>query len=364
MSREPVLALEGVSASYGQVAAVRDLSLVLYPGEFVSLLGPSGCGKTTTLQLVAGFVRPDAGRVRLAGEDITDAPTYRRDLGVVFQSYALFPHMTVAANVGFGLRMRGVGTEETRRRVAGALALVRLSGYERHRPSQLSGGQQQRVALARALVVEPRVLLLDEPLAALDRQLRDKMRAELKEIQSRVGVTTLFVTHDQEEALALSDRIAVMSGGRLVQLGPPREVYDRPAARFVAEFIGATSRLPGRVLGAGPAGLAIALDCGTEVTVSPAACLRPAPPGSGERVDLLVRPERASLARSDGDGQRPLLRGTAVGVAFLGATSQLIVSLACGSRLILAVDPRAAVGLPAPGSAVTVALDASGALVA
>ncbi len=360
---EPVLAIEGVSVAYGEVAAVRDLTLALYPGEFLSLLGPSGCGKTTILMTTAGFVRPDAGRVRLGGVDVTDTPSYRRDLGVVFQSYALFPHMTVAANVAFGLRMRRTSRDETRRRVADALALVRLAGYERHRPSRLSGGQQQRVALARALVVEPRVLLLDEPLAALDRQLRDEMRGELKEIQRRVGVTTLFVTHDQEEALALSDRIAVMSAGRLVQAGPPREVYERPGARFVAEFIGTTSRLPGRVESSGPEGLGIALDCGVRMAVRRDACLREAVPAAGERVEVLVRPERAALAGA-ADGARPAVRGRAVAVAFLGATSQLTVALPCGSRLVLALDSRAMATPPAPGSDVTVTLDAAGALVA
>ena len=218
--------------------AVDDVTLDIAAGEFFALLGPSGCGKTTSLRMIAGFEIPDAGRVHVGGEDITDVPVHRRDMGMVFQSYALFPHRTVAENVAFGLRMRDVPKAEIDRRVGAALAQVALTGLEARKPGQLSGGQQQRVALARALVVEPRVLLCDEPLGALDRKLRQQMQFELKDLQKRLGVTLVFVTHDQEEALAMSDRIAVMNKGRVEQVGTPTEIYEHPRTRFVADFIG------------------------------------------------------------------------------------------------------------------------------
>ena len=218
--------------------AVDDVTLDIAAGEFFALLGPSGCGKTTSLRMIAGFEMPDAGRVHVGGADITDVPVHRRDMGMVFQSYALFPHRTVAENVAFGLRMRDVPKAEIDRRVGAALAQVALTGLEARKPGQLSGGQQQRVALARALVVEPRVLLCDEPLGALDRKLRQQMQFELKDLQKRLGVTLVFVTHDQEEALAMSDRIAVMNKGRVEQVGTPTEIYEHPRTRFVADFIG------------------------------------------------------------------------------------------------------------------------------
>jgi putative spermidine/putrescine transport system ATP-binding protein len=229
----------------GRVMAVDAVTLDIAAGEFFSLLGPSGCGKTTSLRMIAGFEHPDSGRVHVGGKDITDLPVHRRDMGMVFQSYALFPHRTVAENVAFGLRMREVPRPEIERRVAAALAQVALTGFETRKPGQLSGGQQQRVALARALVVEPPVLLCDEPLGALDRKLRQQMQFELKELQKRLGVTLVFVTHDQEEALAMSDRIAVMNGGKVEQVGTPTEIYERPRTRFVADFIGEINILEG-----------------------------------------------------------------------------------------------------------------------
>ncbi len=222
----------------GRVMAVDSVTLDIAAGEFFSLLGPSGCGKTTSLRMIAGFEHPDSGRVHVGGRDITDLPVHKRDMGMVFQSYALFPHRTVAENVAFGLRMREVPKPDIERRVAAALAQVALTGFEARKPGQLSGGQQQRVALARALVVEPPVLLCDEPLGALDRKLRQQMQFELKELQKRLGVTLVFVTHDQEEALAMSDRIAVMNKGKVEQVGTPTEIYERPRTRFVADFIG------------------------------------------------------------------------------------------------------------------------------
>jgi putative spermidine/putrescine transport system ATP-binding protein len=231
--------LEQVTKTFdGRVVAVDDVTLDIEAGEFFSLLGPSGCGKTTSLRMIAGFELPDSGRVHVGGRDITDLPVHKRDMGMVFQSYALFPHRTVAENVAFGLRMRDVPRPDIARRVKAALAQVALTGLEERKPGQLSGGQQQRVALARALVVEPPVLLCDEPLGALDRKLRQQMQFELKELQKRLGVTLVFVTHDQEEALAMSDRIAVMNKGRVEQVGAPTEIYERPRTRFVADFIG------------------------------------------------------------------------------------------------------------------------------
>jgi putative spermidine/putrescine transport system ATP-binding protein len=231
--------LERVEKSFdGRTRVVDRIDLAVEPGEFFALLGPSGCGKTTTLRMIAGFEEPDAGRILIAGDDVTHMPVHRRDLGMIFQSYALFPHRTVAENVAFGLRMRRVGKDEMRVRVGQALRQVALEGYEDRRPAQLSGGQQQRVALARAIVIRPRVLLCDEPLAALDRKLRQNMQFELKQLQQQLGVTTIFVTHDQEEAMTISDRIAVMDAGRIEQVGTSQEIYDRPKTRFVSEFIG------------------------------------------------------------------------------------------------------------------------------
>ena len=232
------ITLVELTKRFEDVVAVQSINLDIAAGEFFSLLGPSGCGKTTSLRMIAGFEMPDAGRIHVGGQDITDVPVHRRDMGMVFQSYALFPHRTAAENVAFGLRMRDVPRPQIAERVASALALVALTGLETRKPGQLSGGQQQRVALARALVVEPRVLLCDEPLGALDRKLRQQMQFELKELQRRLGVTLVFVTHDQEEALAMSDRIAVMNAGRVEQVGSPTEIYERPRTRFVADFIG------------------------------------------------------------------------------------------------------------------------------
>src|SRR5437870_13511618 len=237
-SHRPALRLQGVRKSYGQVVAVAGVDLTVEEGEFFTLLGPSGSGKTTLLRLIAGFERPDAGRIELAGRDVTSTPPYLRDTNTVFQDYALFPHMSVADNIGYGLRVKGVAKPAREKRVQRALEMVRLAGLGHRRPNQLSGGQRQRVALARAVVNEPEVLLLDEPLGALDLKLRQEMQIELKQIQKDVGITFVYVTHDQEEALTMSDRLAVMSNGQIEQIGAPVDVYERPATEFVAGFIG------------------------------------------------------------------------------------------------------------------------------
>ncbi len=246
-----MIELRGVTTRYGTVLANDRLDLVVHRGELLTLLGPSGCGKTTALRTLTGHVRPDEGRVLIDGRDVTDLPTHRRDLGMVFQNFALFPHMTVRDNVGFPLMIRGVSVAERASRVAEALRLVRLEGHADKQPRQLSGGQQQRVGLARALVYRPKVLLLDEPLSNLDAKLREEMRFEIRDVVTRLGVTAVYVTHDQEEALALSDRIAIMHRGRIEQLGTPEDIYARPASRFVAEFVGPLELPRGRGRGGG-----------------------------------------------------------------------------------------------------------------
>jgi spermidine/putrescine ABC transporter ATP-binding subunit len=333
-----VVELRSVSKRYGAVTALDALDLTVREGELLALLGPSGCGKTTTLNVIAGFVAPDAGRVLIDGADVTGEPAWRRGLGVVFQSYALFPHMSVADNVAFGLRERGVGKAEIAGRVGEALALVRLPTAGGQRPHELSGGMQQRIALARALVIRPRVLLLDEPLAALDRKLREEMRAELRDIQRTVGITTVFVTHDQHEALGLSDRVAVMNAGRLEQLGPPREVYERPATRFVADFVGASSVLEARVID----GETVELAGGARLRV-----MLPTPPVPGSAVRLLIRPERVELGAT---GENTL-SARVLSVMYLGDHSEVRLELAGGHRLLAAVPGGVALG---PGDAVTI----------
>jgi spermidine/putrescine ABC transporter ATP-binding subunit len=291
-----VVDIVGVSKRYDTVVALDAVSLTFGEGEFFGLLGPSGSGKTTLLRAIAGFVEPDAGEIRFDGEDIRGKPVHRRDIGMVFQSYALFPHMTVFDNVAFGLSVRGQRARQVKGEVERMLGLVRLSGLEARRPSQLSGGQQQRVALARALITRPRVLLLDEPLGALDKRLRQQMQIELRQIQREVGITTVFVTHDQEEALTLSDRIAIFDEGRAVQVGSPGEVYERPRTRFAANFLGDANFFAGRLAGRTAAGARYRLEGGQEVAVAlPAG----APP---ESALLAVRPEKFTL---QGDGPPP-----------------------------------------------------------
>jgi spermidine/putrescine transport system ATP-binding protein len=304
-----VVRLSGVRKAYGPVRAVDGVDLEVRRGEFLSLLGPSGCGKTTLLRLLAGFETPDAGRVEIAGRDMAGVPPYRRPVNTVFQNYALFPHMTVEANVAFGLRMKGLPPGEVRKKVAWALELVGLLGLEKRFPHQLSGGQKQRVALARALVLEPLVLLLDEPLSALDARLRQELRVELMQLQRRLGTTFLFVTHDQEEALVMSDRIAVMREGRLEQLGLPEEVYERPRNRFVAEFLGRSNFIPAR-----PHPL------GAE---TPLGVLR-LPQGLQAPGELVIRPEKMRLYKAPPDLPN-LVRARVAEIVYTGAENQYLL---------------------------------------
>jgi spermidine/putrescine transport system ATP-binding protein len=280
--------LSGISKRFGDVEAVKDLDLAIGDGEFFSLLGPSGCGKTTTLRMIAGLEFPTEGSIRVFGEEMGLRPPNKRPINTVFQSYALFPHMTVAENIGFGLEMRGVERSEIDGRVNEAVQLVRLGGMERRKPTQLSGGQQQRVALARALVNRPKVLLLDEPLGALDLKLRQAMQTELKDLQERVGISFVYVTHDQEEALTMSDRIGVMNEGLLLQVGSPEQIYEHPGTRFVADFIGETAFVDGVVAESGVVRLPNGSTVRTRTDVP-----------SGTAVTLALRPERLYLAPPD-----------------------------------------------------------------
>jgi spermidine/putrescine ABC transporter ATP-binding subunit len=305
------LAVRSVTRRFGAFTAVDEVSLQVAPGEFLGLLGPSGCGKTTLLRMIAGFIRPNAGTILCDERDITRLPPHARNLGVVFQNYALFPHMTAAENVGYGLRVRGVGRAEAEARVKDALARVDLAHAGDRLPSQLSGGMQQRVALARALVIEPAILLLDEPLSALDKNLREEMQVELRLLQQRVGVTTVFVTHDQEEAMTLSDRIAVMQGGRIRQIGAPQEVYDRPTSEFVATFLGTTNLLEGMLASLEGCTAHVALDGGATMP----ARAGDAPPAAGSALRVAVRPEAVSLV-PEGAGEG--IAGTIGDVLFQG----------------------------------------------
>ncbi|HYN16689.1 MAG TPA: ABC transporter ATP-binding protein [Actinomycetes bacterium] len=301
------------------VRAVEHVDLRIAEGEFFSLLGPSGCGKTTTLRMIAGFEEPTSGQILLHGRDMVGVPPFRRDVNMVFQQYALFPHMDVFENVAFGLRRKKVDKDEIKRRVAEALALVELEGREKRKPRQLSGGQQQRVALARALVNRPRALLLDEPLGALDLKLRQAMQLELKRIQREVGITFVYVTHDQEEALTMSDRLVVMNAGRIEQLGNPRELYEHPATRFVANFIGTSNILTGRLERRGDTWAMSGLGPDERVLVADAGDAR-----SGEEVELAVRPEKIVL-RAEQDPPPPgssALRVKVHEVVYLGTSTQ------------------------------------------
>ena len=329
------LELAGLVKAFGEVKAVDGVDLAVAQGEAVALLGPSGCGKTTTLRMVAGLAPPDAGRISAAGRDITAMRPHKRNMGYVFQSYALFPHMDVAANVGFGLIERGIARPERDARVREALAMVRLQGLEARRPRELSGGQQQRVAVARSLVVRPDVLLLDESLSNLDARLRESMRHEIRDIQRSLGITTLFVTHDQVEALTMCDRIAVMDKGRIAQIGGPEEIYEKPATRFVATFVGRMNVLPAEAAGDG------------SLVVGGARILAASPLPSG-RLDIMVRPQRMRWRAGAGKDENRL-PGRVKRVVFVGERQEILVDTESGLAM---AEQASGLAAPAEGEAV------------
>ncbi len=346
------LHLRGVSKLYDGAPAVDALTLGARPGEFLFLLGPSGCGKTTTLRIVAGFVRPDRGEVVLRGRDVARVPAYKRNIGLVFQSYALFPHMTVAENVAYGLRMRGVKRDQVHARVGRALEVVQLGHLERRLPRQLSGGQQQRVALARAIVIEPEILLLDEPFSNLDQRLRQELRQEVRQLQRRLGITSVFVTHDQEEALAMADRIAVMHRGQLQQLGMPDELYERPTTTFVARFLGDCNFMPGKVEGGDARRATLRTDAGALAEGVPAAGLLAQP---GARAVAMVRPERTEIAPLGASAPAAnSVSGRVESIVYRGAQRRYIVRLDGDDATWLVDSPNAGVAAEtlAEGSAV------------
>jgi putrescine transport system ATP-binding protein len=348
----PLLRIEGVTKRFGGFAAVDHLTLDICPGEFFALLGPSGCGKTTLLRLIAGFERMDAGRILLDGVDLKAVPPYRRPVNMMFQSYALFPHLSVEANVAFGLKQEGLPKREIAGRVADMLALVKLENLGARKPHELSGGQRQRVALARSLVKRPRLLLLDEPLAALDKKLRDATRFELMELQRQLGTTFIIVTHDQSEAMIVADRIAVMDRGRLMQVAPPAEIYERPNSRWVADFIGDVNLFEGRVG-----------DDRLSVEGTAAGRLRVAAPIEAEprtAVWVALRPERMHLTRTKpAPAHENCLSGTVAEIGYLGDLSIYQIRLADGSRVKAAVANSGHNSEAAPGEQETVWLSFS-----
>ncbi|WP_246668594.1 ABC transporter ATP-binding protein [Bradyrhizobium sp. UNPF46] len=325
------LSLHSIAKSFSGARVVKDVSLAIKPGEFISLLGPSGCGKTTLLRMIAGLEMPDSGTIALGGKDITGVPVWERNIGVVFQNYALFPHMTVAENIAFGLRTRKVSRTTIEAKVQDALKLVRLDDFGPRSTEKLSGGQKQRVALARALVTDPRLLLLDEPLGALDRKLREQMQVELKMLQREIGITTLMVTHDQEEALTLSDRIAVMSDGRILQDDSPKEIYERPRDAFVADFIGMSNLMQGKV---------VESDGKKRIAISEKAVLE-LPPDviSAADVSIFVRPEKLSLAEVPGAAGSSL-PGKIVHVSYSGSVTHCFVDVGLQKPLTVLITNR------------------------
>lgn len=338
MSQSSAIELRDIIKQFGEVTAVDHVSMQIRDGEFFSLLGPSGCGKTTCLRLIAGFELPTSGDILLHGQPIGATPPYKRNVNTVFQSYALFPHMSVAENIAFGLQMHKVSKSEIARRVKETLALIRLEGYDTRRPRQLSGGQQQRVALARALVNHPAVLLLDEPLGALDLKLRKEMQIELKSLQERVGITFIFVTHDQEEALTMSDRIAVMNAGKVLQVGTPTEIYERPNCRFVADFVGETNFIDGTIQAITGQYAEIESRLGGRVRG-----YMPRQIELGKAVTLSLRPEKARLTQTPGeitDRESNLFPVTVERVAYIGSDTRILVRTRDSDREFSVWEPN------------------------
>lgn len=341
------ISFRGVSRSFGAVRALQPTDLEIGAGEFLTLLGPSGSGKTTLLNIAAGYLSPSAGRVHIGTRDVTDQPPRRRNIGMVFQNYALFPHLDVFENVAFGLRERRVPAAETSRRVAATLDVVRLAGYERRRPGQLSGGEQQRVALARALVVEPLLLLMDEPLGALDRKLREEMQLELKDMLRRLHVTSVFVTHDQDEALAMADRVAVMYRGRIEQVDTPAAIYENPATVFCAGFLGLSNIFQGAVTRSGPtACLSMPSDLRLEC---------PPPDFPATSGSVMIRPEKV-LVDAAGDGGPNTFPGEIAGVRYLGAAVEYHICLPTGDRVIARQQQTSGAGAYCLGNSVRLQL--------
>jgi ABC-type Fe3+/spermidine/putrescine transport system ATPase subunit len=347
------LSLTRISKVFGSATVLKGIDLQVREGEFVSLLGPSGCGKTTTLNIIAGFLSPDAGDVHIGGQRVNDVPVHQRDLGMVFQGHALFPHLTCFDNVAFGLRMRRLDTDAVNKRVHEALDLVHLTGFEDRYPRELSGGQQQRVGLARALAVQPRILLLDEPLSNLDAKLRRAMQTELRSIHNRVRTTMVYVTHDQEEALTLSDRVAVMNAGVIEQLDAPQAIYQRPRTRFVADFIGSSSFLEGTVTQARPGAVRVAIPGAGEIAVDTDVA-----PAVRSRVQLGVRSDRVRVAVSNGAPTEGQLTGTVVDRAFAGAHVHVSVDIGDG-RQVTAHLPESPDPAIAPGARVRLQVSAA-----
>jgi putative spermidine/putrescine transport system ATP-binding protein len=341
-----VVELVGLTKAYNRVVAVAETNLKIASGEFFSLLGPSGCGKTTTLRMLAGFVRPDDGRILIDSDDITEQPPEKRNIGIVFQNYAIFPHMNVAENIAFGLHMRKIDKGEIERRVTGALQQVGLKGFEARYQRELSGGEQQRVALARVLVTRPRILLLDEPLSALDKNLREEMKYWIKDLQRGLGITTIYVTHDQSEALTMSDRIGVMSKGRVVQVGTPTEIYETPGDLFVTTFIGESNLLEGTVQASTAKSVELALGDGTRVPAPPRAGL-----AAGQRVKLVIRPENVFLDGTEASQFR--LPAVVDAKIYQGALIRYRLTVA-GQRLVAEVQNQVGRAQPEAGSRVTV----------
>ena len=353
--RDVAVELAGVTKRFGQFVAVDDLTLDIYEGEFFSLLGPSGCGKTTTLRMIAGFEEPTEGGISISGEPVRGVPPYRRPVNTVFQSYAIFPHLNVFDNVAFGLRRAGVKGEVLRSRVIDACEMVQLSGFEKRKPNMLSGGQQQRVALARALVNRPRVLLLDEPLGALDLKLRKEMQLYLKDLQHEVGITFIYVTHDQEEALTMSDRIAVMNDGKVQQVADPPTLYERPHNRFVADFIGQTNVFSGTVESVDGGRVTLATASGEKVEASTGE----AEVGVGQETQAAVRPEKVRFGH-DGDN---VVTVKIHQVVYLGVSTQYIADLPGGEKLVLYQQNTTEEGHPEIGEEVRVSWDAGNCLI-
>jgi len=319
------ITIRGVVKRFGAVTAVDRADLVVRDGELFTLLGPSGCGKTTLLRLLAGFYQPDAGEIRFGDRVVSGLPPYERNIGMVFQNYALWPHMTVAGNIAYGLKLKKLGAGDVAARLAEGLRKVNLTGFESRYPGQLSGGQQQRVALARALVLNPDILLLDEPLSNLDAKIRVQVRAEIRKLQRELGITTIYVTHDQEEALSLSDRVAVMKDGRVLQVGAPKELYERPRTRFVADFVGTNNLVPGRVSGRAGAELVVDTEVGTLRAVSSGPV--------GERCVLAIRPENVSIDAGAAGAGGNVVRGRVSFVSYLGNTLRYDIETGPGQIL-------------------------------